>query len=304
MNMDNLPKIKIEKNLKMEVGIFSAFLNNTNYPQNRNFILHAFPDFELQLKTSENEKDTIRKFIVDFRKKNEKIIEQIIKESEILINKKGDQAMRALANLMDYNWPRTTVYKAIPTILPFSPLGDNVFYFSIFGQIKDATSNVPSLQTKNQNTKDILYTAIHEISHFIFYDILKKIEQETKSPPIDDNLRNYLKESLAVVILNNKPLCTILNLHEYLGNPEIRDLQIVKQNGEILKFTDFLQETYQNSRTKDKETFQNFLQGILDILLPAREEFLNKRKIWNRFGRELSKNPEALKAYQQPIQLK
>lgn len=302
--MDNLPKIKIEKNLKMEVGIFSAFLNNTNYPQNRNFIFHAFPDFELQLKTSENEKDTIRKFIVDFRKKNEKIIEQIIKESEILINKKGDQAMRVLANLMDYNWSRTTVYKAIPTILPFSPLGDNVFYFSIFGQIKDATNNAPSLQTKNQNTKDILYTAIHEISHFIFYDILKKIEQETKSPPIDDNLRNYLKESLAVVILNNKPLCTILNLHEYLGNPEIRDLQIVKQNGEILKFTDFLQETYQNSRTRDKETFRNFLQRILDILLPAREEFLNKRKIWNQFGRELYKNPEALKAYQQPIQLK
>lgn len=302
--MNNLPKIEIEKNLEWEVDIFSVFLNNSNYPQNRNFILRAFPDLELQLKTSENEKDTIRKFIVDFRKKNEKIIEQIIKESEILINKKGDQAMRALANLMDYNWTQTTVYKAIPTILPFSPLGDNVFYFSILGQIKDAISNAPSLQTKTQNTKDILYTAIHEISHFIFYDILKNIEKETKSSPIDDNLRNYLKESLAVVILNNKPLCTILNLQEYFGNPEIRDLQIVRQNGEILKFTDFLQEAYQNSRTRDKETFQNFLQRILDILLPAREEFLNKRKIWNQFGRELSKNPEALRVYQQPIQLK
>lgn len=302
--MNNLPKIKIEKNLKQEISIFLTFLNNPAYPQNRNFIFRAFPDLEVRLKTSKDEEAVVKEFIVDFHKKHKNIIEQIIKESEILVEKKWDKVIKTLANLMDYNWPQSASYKAIPTILPFSPLGDNIFYFSILGQIKDTLNRSSPIEIKNPNTKDILYTAIHEISHFIFYDILKKIEQETKSPPTEDNLRNYLKESLAVVLLNSKPLCTILNLHDYLGNPEIRDLQIRKQNGEILKFTDFLQEAYQNSRTKNGKTFQGFLQEILNTLSLASKEFSNKRGIWNRFGKELSKNKEALEAYRQPIQLK
>jgi len=302
--MNDLPKIRIEKDLEQEVNIFSIFLNNPVYPQNRNFIFKVFPELELQLKTSKDEKTVIQKFVVAFRRKNKKIIEQIIKENEILIDKKWSEAIKALASLMDYSWFQPIVYKAIPTILPFSPLGDNMFYFSILGQIKSILNHSLPIETKKQNTKDILYTAIHEISHFIFYDILRKIEEESKSPPIENNLRNYLKEALAVVLLNHEPLCAILNQHNYTGNPELCDLQIKKQNGEILKFTDFLQEAYQNSRINKKETFQIFLQGILGILLPLSKEFSIKREIWNRFGKELSKNPEILKTYQYPIQLK
>lgn len=295
--MKKSPKIIIKRDLNQEVDLFIKFLDHPYYPQHRFMIFKVFPELEILLKTTKNknrEKLIVKKFILDFHKKHKKIIEQIIKKSNILIEKKRDKALGALADLMDYSWPQPTVYKAIPTILPFSPLGDNIFYFSILGQIKDNL----------KGTKDIIYVAIHEISHFIFYDILKKIEQETKSPPTEDNLKNYLKESLTAVLLNQRPLCTILNLHNYLGNPEIHDIQIRELGGKILKFTDFLQEAYRNSRSKEKETFQIFLQRILNTLSPYIKELSNKRKIWNRFGKELSKNPKALKSYQRPIQLK
>lgn len=305
--MKNSPKIIIKRDLNQEVDLFIKFLNHPYYPQHRFMIFKVFPELEILLKTTKNknrEKLIVKKFILDFHKKHKKIIKQIIKKSNILIEKKRDKALGALAGLMDYSWPQPIIYKAIPTILPFSPLGDNIFYFSILGQIKDSLSRSSLAKAKNKNIKDIICIAIHEISHFIFYDILKRIEQETKSLPTGDNLKNYLKESLTSVLLNQKPLCTILNLHNYLGNPEIHDIQIREPGGKILKFTDFLQEAYRNSRSKEKETFQIFLQEILNTLSPSSKDLSNKREIWNRFGKELSKNPRALKAYQRPIQLK
>ncbi|HLD62066.1 MAG TPA: hypothetical protein VI998_03790 [Patescibacteria group bacterium] len=289
--MNILPKIKIKKDLKAEANMFQKFLHHPYYLQNRNFIFQAFPELEIQLKKSKNEKGVLEKFIANFHKTNKDAIDQIIKKSNAIINKKGGRALVALSNLMDYKWSRSIIYKAIPTILPFSPFGNNIFYFSILGQIK------------GKNKKDALFIAIHEISHFIFYDILKEIEQEIKKSAPDD-LKNYLKETLTAALLNRKPLSDILNLHNYKGNPEIRDLQIKKSNGAIVSFTEFIDEYYQIIKVKNKKTFKVFLQEILNVLLPISKEFSKKRAIWNRYGNQLYKKPSALNLYQKPIQIK
>ncbi|MBI2628138.1 MAG: hypothetical protein HYW71_01725 [Candidatus Niyogibacteria bacterium] len=289
--MKILPKIKIKKNLKAEINIFQKFLHHPYYLQNRNSIFRAFPELEIQLKKSKNEKKIIEKFIAHFHKINKKAIDQIIKKSNIIINKNGSKALTMLSNLMDYKWSHPIIYKAVPTILPFSPFGDKIFYFSILGQIR------------NKDKKDALFIAIHEISHFIFYDILKEIEQEIKKSAPDD-LKNYLKETLTAALLNRKPLSDILNLYNYKGNPEVRDLRIQKSNGVIVSFTKFINEYYQTIKVKNKKTFKVFLQEILNILLPISEEFSKKRAIWNRYGIQLYKKPFALNLYQKPIQIK
>jgi hypothetical protein len=165
--MKNLPKIVIKENLRQEVNVFLNFLHHPYYPQHRNLIFRVFPELKLLLKNKKDEKKIVRKFIIDFRENHKDKINQIIKQSKVVIKNKGPLALKALANLMDYDWTKPTTYTAIPTILPHSPFGDNVFYFSILKQIN-----------KGKSDRDVLYIAIHEISHFIFLIILKKLKRK------------------------------------------------------------------------------------------------------------------------------
>lgn len=277
----------------MEINIFQKFLRHPYYPQNKNFIFQAFPELETQLKKSgsENEKKVIKEFVVNFYNEHRNKINKIIKKSDALIKKRWPPAIKKLANLMDYQWSRTVIYYAIPTILPFSPFGTNKFYFSILGQIY------------NKNKKNILFVAVHEASHFIFYDLLKKIEREIKIS-LPEDAKHYLKEALAAVLLNQKSLGKILKLDNYLGNPEIRDIKIQKPDNAIMSFADFLTEYYQNHKIRKNKNFKVILREIIEIIYLVSDEFSKKRVIWNRYGNQLHKKPSAFHLYQKPIQIK
>ena len=289
--MRNFPKIKIKKDTNNEVKLFLTFLHHPYYPRHQTLIFQNFPDLKNLLKNSKNEKRIIKEFLFNFYDIHKNKIDKIIKKSELLIQKNGKSVLKNLSNLMDYQWSKSIIYYAIPTILPFSPFGTNKFYFSILGQIY------------NKSRKNILFIASHEISHFIFYDFLKKIEQKIKKS-VPDDLKNYFKEALAAVLLNRKPLCNILDLHKYEGNPEIRDLQIKKPNGAIISFVQFIDEYYRTAKEKNKKSFENFLEEILNIFLSISKEFSKKRIIWNRYGKQLLEKPKALHLYQKPIQIK
>lgn len=289
--MKNLPKIKIKKDIENEVNLFLKFLHHPYYPQHRNLIFQIFPNLELLIKKSKNERKIIKEFVIDFYNNHQNKINEIIKKSDVAIKRKWLLVIKELAKLMDYQWPKSIIYYAIPTILPFSPFGTNKFYFSILGQIF------------NKNEKNILFIAAHETSHFIFYDLLKKIEREIKIS-LPDDAKNYLKEALTAVLLNQKPLNKILKLDNYLGNPEIRDIKIKKPNGTIMSFVDFLTEYYQNNKIKKKKGFQIVLKEIIEIINSISNEFSKKRAIWNRYGNQLYKNSVALYRYQSPIKIK
>lgn len=288
--MKNLPKIKIKIDLENEVDLFIKFLHHHYYCQHRNLIFQAHPNLKHLIEHSENEKEAVKKFIVDFYNKHKNKINEIIKESDNLIKQKEVVALKALANLMDYQWSKPVIYYAIPTILSFSPFKDKKFYFSILGQIY------------NKNKKDVLFIAIHEISHFIFYNLLKKIER--KKTLLPEDAKNYLKEALSVVLLNEKQLRDILKLKNYLGNPEIRDIRIQKTDGIIVNFVNFLQEYYQINKIKKKRRFEVVLKEMIEIMYPLANEFSKKRAIWNRYGNQLFKNQTALSRYRKPIKVK
>lgn len=289
--MKNLPKIKIKKDIKNEVDLFIKFLHHPYYPQHKNLIFQIFPNLKLLIKKSKDERKTVKKFVANFYNNHQNKINKIIKKSDTLVKKRWSLVIKELANLMDYQWSKSVIYYAIPTILPFSPFGTNKFYFSILGQIY------------NKNKKDILFIAAHEASHFIFYDLLKKIEREIKISLPEDS-KNYLKEALTAVLLNQKPLNKILKLNNYLGNPEIRDLKIQKPDNMIMNFVNFLTEYYQNYKIKKGEDFKIVLEEIIKIIYPISNEFSKKRAIWNRYGSQLYKKHSALHLYQNPIKIK
>ena len=287
--MKNIPKIKVKKDINKEIDLFLKFLHHPYYPQSRVKIFQSFSELKSLLKNQESEKVVIQQFIKDFYKIHNKKIERNINDSKKILKEKSHKALKELSKLMDYQWPKNhSNYTAMPTILPFSPFDNNTFYFSILGQIKEKKSN------------NVLFIACHEISHFIFFDVLKKVKQKiNKSLPND--LRNYFKEALTAVLLNRKPLCDILNLHNYKGNPEIRDIQIKKPNNTIISFNEFINEQYETIKIKNKKPFERFLKEILIILLPINKEFSKKRAIWNKYGNQLSKKATILRRYQIPI---
>lgn len=290
--MKNIPKIILEGNLDLnrETDLFLSLLHHHYYVQNRNFIFQAFPELKKLLEKQNKEKQVIKLFISKFYSNNKSKIHKIIQKNKNLLDKKSKLALMALLEIMDYQYDKPVIYKAVPTILPFSPFGNNVFYFSILGEIKGKTG------------KNILAIGIHEISHFIFLKQLKMIENK-KGIIFPEDVKNYLKEALAVVILNQKPLCNILNLKNYKGNPEIQNLRIEKPDGTIKTFTDFLDEYYDAIKIKKQESFSIFLEKIINILLPIASEFTEKRIIWNKYGKEIFNKSELLEKYSEPIKI-
>ncbi|MDD5760761.1 MAG: hypothetical protein PHF45_01760 [Candidatus Pacebacteria bacterium] len=291
--MKNIPKIILVENINLdqETNLFFNFLHHPYYIQNRSFIFQTFPKLEKELEKQGEERQIIKSFISKFYSDNKSEIHKIIQKNKNLLKKKSEPSLTALLEIMDYQYDKSVVYKAAPTILPFSPFGDNVFYFSILGEIK------------GKPDKNILTIGIHEISHFIFLKQLKRIENK-KGIILPDDVKNYLKEALAVVILNQKPLCNILNLKNYKGNPEIQNLRIEKPNGSIKTFTDFLNEYYYSIKIKEHKSFSMFLEEIINILLPIAPEFSKKRVIWNKYGKKVVKEPKIIKLYSEPIKIK
>jgi len=287
--MDILPKILIEADKNQEISLFSNFLNHPEFPGHRKMILQVFPNLKKIIESGENEKKAVTKFVDQFYSKHNIDISSAIKESTEEM-KESPKVLRALGEAMEYSWPENVTYIAIPTILPFSPFNGNTFYFSILGRI-----------TKKEK-KNVLMVAIHEISHFIFFEMLKEIEN-TEQISLNFNTRHYLKESLTAAIFNEEPLRSSLKIKDdYLGNPEIRDIHIKGQESPVKSIVEYIREKYTESKNNDIK-FTDFLKDIILSFNRLSEKFSKKRQIWNQCGKELFKNEITLADYKQPMEV-
>lgn len=145
---------------------------------------------------------------------------------------------------------------------------------------------------------------IHEISHFILFDILNQIKERGGEVQISEDVKNYFKETLTAILLNKESLRRIFGIPQYKGNFEIYGLNIKKQNGEILSFSRFVSEQYNQIKIKKETSFNIFLIEIIKILQPLSQEFSEKRKMWNNHGTKIFKNEKLLKEYGRPIGIK
>lgn len=287
-----IPKIKIEYNLDKEVEQFISFLHHPFFPQHRNKIFNVFPELKDALRgaNDKQEKEIIRKFIKNFREKNKQRIQKITAISENLLEKKSHILLKNLSELMEYEWPKKHAdYRVIPSILPFSPFKNNTFFFSIISYLK-----TPS------NQKSILFVSVHEISHLIFFELIKKIYGN--SFPLNKTSAHFLKEILAPVIMNQKKINKDLKLKNYLGNPFLRDIFISFKNKKN-QITNFFQEVYK-AGIKKGLNFNSIFKIMVEIIKSIESEIEYKNNIWNQYGNAIFKNEKNLKIYQKPIKIK
>ena len=288
--MNYLPRlILLDYDKNKDLEIFVRFLNNQYHKQHRSMILQAFPELKELLEKEKNEEIAVRKLIDDFYVKHNREINRIIEESKELIKDNSEGAFRVLGIAMEYQWEKGAAYTAIPTILPFCPFGSNKFYFSVLWQIK------------NGPDKDLIMVAIHEISHFIFFNYLKKTKNGGRILA-DNNLKYFLQESLTTALFNSEPLKGFFKTENQLGNPEIRELYVQTKKGKPIKIIDYIKRKYIKSRAENK-LFKIFLTDVIGEFLPTSKEFEQKRILWNKYGRSIFDNRELLKDYQKLIKI-
>ncbi len=285
-----LPTIKINAwKLDEEVELFMNFLNSKGFYK-RKLILKALPSLESKIKEQENEQEAVRLFLMGFWKKNRELIENIIEQDSELLSLKSSNALEKLSDYMDYRWFSDKTYIGQPTLLPFSPYKNETFYFSILGTI-----------TGNEH-HNILATSIHEISHFIFFDILENIKIKNNIK-LNTASKHYLKEAITTILINEPGLKRVLNITEYNGNPELQNLFIKWPGYEKMLLVDILKKLYKKSK-QQKTPFNEFILKTLKIIHKNEEEFKKKMELWNQYGKDVTINPELKNLYSKKIVIK
>lgn len=285
-----IPKIKIEYDLDKETGIFYNFLHSSKFPQQGKQIFRAFPALEEALsgkdKTEGEERSIIKDFIEKFRADHRSEIAEAMEINGSLLATKGERALGKLAELMNYEWsPDHKGYIAIPTILPFSPFGKDIFYFSIFN--KD---------------RNVVIVAIHEISHMLFFEMMDKIYGKSAEKVIGWTGAHFLKEILAPVLMNQGALKNILESQDSYGNPFLKHIYI-SANNEIAQITKFFQNIYEHCKNEKKLSFSEILKIMVKIISSIEEEIKIKNELWNQYGSKIAQNEEKFNLYKEPIKI-
>lgn len=290
--MEAVPQIVIKKfRLGEEARLFLKFLNHPIFLTHRHFIIRAFPELErMPHKQDKKGEQAVRRFLRSFYNEHKRNIIVINRENQSKLKKNSPKALRALGEMMQYRWEKKRQYWATPTVLPFSPFGEDGFYFSILGSIFGKTDS------------DCVCIAIHEISHFIFFDMLREIEKEEKIILARD-AAHYLKEALTAALLDMEPLRRALNLTNYHGNPEIRELYIKPVYGRTLLFKKYISRICVMSK-KRKELFYQTLKELVLVAHRQEAEFSKKRSFWNCYSKQIFSDEALLREYRRPIKIK
>lgn len=301
----SIPPIFIDEDLQAEVEIFYRSLHDKSTPwmKKRIFDINDFLPLKEALesddiKSEDQEKQIIADFLSRYREQHKDQIKDFIEYSRQELGEKSAPALKELASLMDYKWPENFPgYKVIPVLLPFSPFGENVFFFSIL----DAAQKV------KQN--NLLNVAIHEISHMILFDLLEKYHlgkpnfEHSSCISID-----YLKEILAPVLMVQPPLKKLLNLSEfpggYLENDELIQLYIKDANSsEDIQIIKYFQKFYSKLRYTEHKTFQEILEVMFGLFTTLEGDLTKRTELWNKYHYRIFKEEALLEEYSKPIRI-
>ncbi len=269
--MNKIPKIKVGLDKERDKNLFIKFLNHPFFPQHRNLILKVFPKLKNLLENLEEGK-AVDNFVDDFYNSHQKRILKIIKENEIEAGKKAEKALRKLGKVMDYEWKKPITYSAKATILPFSPYKDNTFYFSILAQLR------------GKQAKDLIEISLHEISHFIFSEQLKEL-----NIILEESTKYCFKEALTAAILNQIGF-------KSPANPGVRELK-VRFKDKNYELVDFISELLK------EKGYKKALREALNLINKSSDKFSQKLSLWNKYGKDIIKDKEALKRLREPIKL-
>lgn len=210
-------------------------------------IYGAYPGLADALKGGEPTMEAERRFFSAVHTKEEALFEATAARFQDEWDAINDDAMRALSEIVEQDWPKGTHVSGYVSLIPFGPRTINERSFRIYYK---ATA---------QNMKA---TVVHELLHFIYFEKWKAVFPETNEREFN---RPYLvwqlSEMVTEILLNDARLQKVF-AHRFHTYPFYQKMQI---DGKPL--LSYLQGFYDG-----REDFADFLKKSLDFVKEHQEE--------------------------------
>lgn len=252
----NLPKVKFtDIPLSKEVDWIHGFLFQNEWGWGK-YIIKKHPKIKkvFSFKTEVEQVKFLKKYVIEFRKDNQKVIEKNKEKYQKEWRKTEKEYFEKLSEIMEINWPKNRkVIKAMISINPICPRFLNDWSFSIFYNYK-----------KISHAMEVI---IHESCHFLYFEKWEKLYPKTNNKKFESPyLEWHLSEIVAPIILNDVRIQKLLKQKAvfYTEHKKIKiedktapryftDLynKVVKKNN----FEKFLEESYQAIK-KNKKLFK------------------------------------------------
>lgn len=238
----NLPKVKFgDIPLSTETDWIYGFLFKNKWDWDK-YIIKRHPGAS-RVFTLKNERERVKflgKYIIQFKKDNEKTIEGNKNWYKKGWHKIEKDFFEVLSEIIGTDWPKNRkTIKAMISINPICPRFLNSWSFSIFYNY--------------EKIGDAMEVIMHECCHFLYFEKWKKIypkmnHKKFESPYIEW----HLSEIIAPIILNDKRIQKLLN-QGVVFYPEHQRLKI---NGTAIP--KYFRRLY-NENLKKNNKFEQFL---------------------------------------------
>jgi|GEM_PF-1050147 len=291
----NTPTIRVKKDVEADTQEFIKFLYRWS-PEKKNLIVRTYPELAdaAQLDESVGGK-IVSDFIQEYYVHHQKEIDMLVSDMESQVKTAAEPVISALGEVMEYSWNnKDNGYTVIPTLLPFSPLHEPIFFFSLVRFLREHATSVAS-------SYGLTAVIAHEVSHFIFFDLLKK-EDDAVRAKCNKTIEYFAKEILAPVVMNDERLNIILKLSDYGGNPLLKYIA-VQEDGKEQNIVEFFRE--KNVQQKlTKTPFIIYVSYLIETLSSIEHELRERFDTWNMHGNALLSNAELKTQYCKPIDIK
>jgi len=252
----NLPKVKfIDISLSKEIDWIHGFLFQNEWGWGK-YILKKHPEIKkiFSFKTEAEEIRFLRKYVIKFRKENQKLTEKNKIEYQKKWQKIEKDFFIILSEIMQIDWPKNKkIIKAMVSIDPICPRFLNNWSFSIFYNYK-----------KISHAMEVI---MHESCHFLYFEKWRKIFPKSNLKTFESpHIEWHLSEIVAPIILNDRRIQKLLKQKAafYTEHKKIKIgdrtapryftalyNKLVKKDN----FAEFMKESYQVIK-KDEELFK------------------------------------------------
>lgn len=290
--LSNVPHVNFLIDPEKDINRFNYFLNSKQYRRKRSNILSFYPKLSGQIEKQEKEGEAVREVVLDMYSRYHERIPEIVADAKKDFSESAS-IFDALVSSMDFYQLGERSYTAVPTFLPFSPLDDNLFYFSI-------ASDIAGQKSKPFR---IVAIGIHEISHFLFYEQMAAWSQQS-GMILNDPSIHYFKEALTAAIMNQPEFRSFFNYPElfhsetYRGNPELHDLSI-EHDGTAKNIVAF----FEKGMLQSPDGYRTSMHRVLKAFVAAGHAFVEKWDLWNQMPNDPDTQNELMRKYGETIRL-
>lgn len=238
----NTPKVNFTNiSLSKEVDWIYSFLFQNEWGWSK-YITRKHPKIKkiYSLKTKLEQVKFLRKYTIQFKKDNQKLIEKNKIKYQIEWRKIEKEFLITLSEIIQINWPKNRkTIKAMASINPICPRFLNDWSFSIFYNYK-----------KMSHAMEVI---MHESCHFLYFEKWKKIYPKVSNKKFESpHIEWHLSEIIAPIILNDQRIKKILKqkavFYEEHDKIKINNISIPKYFTEIYNknkdFEQFLDKSY------------------------------------------------------------